>query len=63
MVSIHARRKRILIPSERWQHIARRLKMLDALREAQRIEARNDRNGSWLSGAEVKERMERSSAD
>jgi prevent-host-death family protein len=49
--------KAVLVSPDEWNRIARRLKMLEALQEAQRIEAQNDANGSWVSGAELKERL------
>ena len=49
--------KAVLVSPDEWNRIARRLKMLDALLEAQRIEARNDANESWVSSAEMRARL------
>ena len=49
--------KAVLVSPDEWNRIAKRLKMLEALQEAQRIEARNDANQSWVSSAEMKARL------
>ena len=48
--------KAVLITPDEWNRIAKRLKMLDALLEAQRIEARNNENNSWVSSTEMRAR-------
>ena len=45
-----------VIPDER-NRIAKQLKMLETLQEAQQIEARNDANQSWVSSKEMKNRL------
>jgi|688.fasta_scaffold398084_2 prevent-host-death family protein len=49
--------KAVLITPDEWNRIAKRLKMLDALLEAQRIEARNNENNSWVSSTEMRARL------
>jgi prevent-host-death family protein len=49
--------KAVLVAPDEWNRIAKRLKMLEALQEAQQIEARNDANQSWISSAEMKARL------
>jgi hypothetical protein len=49
--------KAVLVAPDEWNRIAARLKMLEALQEAQRIEARNDADDSWVSGTEMKARL------
>ena len=49
--------KAVLVSPDDWNRIARRLKMLEAVQEALHIEAENDTNGSWITGAELKERV------
>ena len=49
--------KAVLISPDEWNRIAKRLKMLETLVEAQRIEARNEVNQSWITGVELKERL------
>lgn len=48
--------KAVLVSPEEWNRIARRLKMLEALQEAQRIETQNAA-ASWVSSAEIKQRL------
>lgn len=55
--------KAVLVAPDEWNRIARRLKMLDALLEAQRIEARNDANSSWISSEEMRSRMAKRGVD
>jgi len=47
----------VLVSPEEWNRIARRLKILEALQEAQRIETQNGAAASWVSSAEVKQRL------
>lgn len=49
--------KAVRVAPEEWNRIARRLKMMEALLEAQRIEQRNNANDSWISSAEMSERL------
>ncbi|MCX6048525.1 MAG: type II toxin-antitoxin system prevent-host-death family antitoxin [Chloroflexi bacterium] len=49
--------KAVLVSPEEWNRIAKRLKMLEALQEAQQIEAHNNANQSWVSSQEMKERL------
>ncbi len=49
--------KAVLVAPEEWNRIAKRLKMMEALLEAQRIEQRNNANDSWISSAEMSERL------
>lgn len=49
--------KAVLVSPGEWNRIAKRLKMLETLQEAHRIEARNDANDSWVSSAEMKGRL------
>ena len=49
--------KAVLVSPDEWNRVAKRLKMLEALLEAQRIKARNDANNSWVSSAEMRERL------
>lgn len=49
--------KAVLVSPDEWNRIARRLRMLETLQEAHRIEARNDANDSWVSSAEMKGRL------
>ncbi len=55
--------KGVLISPEEWNRIARRLKMLESLQEAQRIEARNDTERSWLSSDEMRARLAKRGLD
>ena len=48
--------KAVLVAPDEWNRIAERLKILEALLEAQRIEARNEANSSWVSSTEMKAR-------
>ena len=47
----------VLVSPDEWNRIAKRLRMLESLQEAHRIEARNNADGSWVSSAEMKERL------
>lgn len=49
--------KAVLVAPEEWNRIAKRLKMMEALLEAQRIEQRNNANDSWTSSAKMSERL------
>ena len=49
--------KAVLVAPDEWNRIAERLKILEALLEAQRIEARNEANSSWVSSTEMKARL------
>jgi prevent-host-death family protein len=49
--------KAVLVSPSEWNRIARRLKMLEMLQEAQQIEARNEANQSWVSSAEMRARL------
>jgi prevent-host-death family protein len=49
--------KAVLVAPEEWNRIAERLKMLEALVEAQRIEARNEANQSWVTSTEMRARL------
>lgn len=55
--------KAVLVAPDEWNRIARRLKMLEVLLEAQRIEARNDAEGSWVSSTEMRERLAKRGVD
>lgn len=49
--------KAVLVAPEEWNRIAKRLKMMEAQLEAQRIEQRNNANDSWISSAKMSERL------
>ncbi len=49
--------KAVLVSPDEWNRIAKRLKVLEALQEAQRIEARNEANQSWVSSTEMQARL------
>jgi PHD/YefM family antitoxin component YafN of YafNO toxin-antitoxin module len=49
--------KAVLVAPDEWNRIVERLKMLEALHEAQHIEARNDANSSWVSSTEMRTRL------
>ena len=53
----------VLVAPDEWNHIAKRLEMLESLLEAQRIEARNDADASWVTSAEMRERLTRRGVD
>ena len=55
--------KAVLVAPEEWNRIAKRLKMLDALLEAQRIEQRNNENNSWVSSAEMRTKLAKRGVD
>jgi PHD/YefM family antitoxin component YafN of YafNO toxin-antitoxin module len=55
--------KAVLVAPNEWNRIAERLKMLEALQEARRIEARNDTDHSWVSSSEMKQRMAKRGVD
>jgi hypothetical protein len=52
-----------LVAPDEWNRIAKRLEMLESLLEAQRIEARNDADDSWVTSAEMRERLIRRGVD
>lgn len=49
--------KAVLVSVDEWNRIASRLKLLEALLEAQHIEARNDAEQSWVSSSELRQRL------
>ena len=51
--------KAVLVSVDEWNRIASRLKLLEALVEAQRIEARNDVNQTWVSSSDLRQRLTR----
>ena len=52
-----AESKAVLVSVDEWNRIASRLKLLETLVEAQRIEARNDLNQTWVSSSELRQRL------
>ncbi len=55
--------KAVLISPDEWNRIAKRLRMLEALVEVQRIEARNEAEQSWITSAEMKKRLAKRGVD
>ena len=55
--------KAVLVAPDEWNRIARRLNMLETLVEAQRVEARNEANQSWVTSSEMKERLAKRGVD
>lgn len=55
--------KAVLISPDEWNRIAKRLRMLEALVEVQRIEARNEAEQSWITSTEMKERLAKRGVD
>lgn len=55
--------KAVLVAPEEWNRIAERLKMLEALVEAQRIEARNEAAQSWVTSTEMRARLAKRGVD
>ena len=53
----------VLVSVDEWNRIARRLKMLETLVEAQRTEARNEANQSWVTSSELKQRLAQRGVD
>ncbi|MBE2237399.1 MAG: type II toxin-antitoxin system Phd/YefM family antitoxin [Caldilineaceae bacterium] len=49
--------KAVLVSPDEWNRIAQRLSVLEALVEAQRIEVLNETNQSWVTGAELRDRL------
>lgn len=49
--------KAVLVSVSEWNRIAKRLKTLEALVEAQRIEVRNEANQTWVTNSEMKARL------
>lgn len=47
----------VLVSVEQWDQIAKELSTLRLLAESRRIAARNDADRSWVSSAEMRERM------
>ncbi len=55
--------KAVLVAPDEWNRIARRLQILEAQQEAERIEAHNDAEESWVSSAEMKARLAKRGID
>lgn len=55
--------KAVLVAPDEWNRIAKRLRILEALQEAQRIETRNNADNSWVTSAELKARLTKRSVD
>lgn len=55
--------KAVLISVQEWNRIAKRLKLLETLIEAQHIEARNEANQSWVTSTEMRERLAKRGGD
>jgi prevent-host-death family protein len=55
--------KAVLVSVDEWNRIANRLKLLEALVEAQRIEARNEANQTWVSSSDLKQRLAQRGVD
>jgi prevent-host-death family protein len=51
--------KAVLVSVQEWNRIAKRLKLLETLVEAQHIEAANEATQSWVTSSEMRERMAR----
>lgn len=49
----------VLVSPQEWNQIVNRLKHFEALQEARRSIAQNDADNSWVSSAEMRERMQR----
>jgi prevent-host-death family protein len=49
--------KAVLISVQEWNRIAKRLKLLETLVEAQHIEASNEANQSWVTSTEMRKRL------
>lgn len=49
----------VLVTPDEWNRIAKRLEMLESLLEAQRIETRNEVEDSWVTSAEMRDRLAR----
>ena len=47
----------VLVSPQEWNQIVNRLRQLEALQEARRNIAQNDANQSWVSSAEIREKM------
>ncbi|HHY55363.1 MAG TPA: type II toxin-antitoxin system Phd/YefM family antitoxin [Chloroflexi bacterium] len=58
-----AKPKAVLVAPDEWNRIARRLEILESLLEAQRIEARNDADDSWVSSIEMRDRLMKRGVD
>lgn len=55
--------KAVLVSVEEWNRLARRLKLLETLVEAQHIEERNEANQIWVTSSEMKERLAKRGVD
>lgn len=55
--------KAVLVAPAEWNRIAKRLKMMDALLDAQRIEECNNANDSWVSSAEMRAKLAKRGVD
>ena len=55
--------KAVLVAPDEWNRIAKRLRMLETLVEAQRVEARNEANQSWVTSSEMRERLAKRGVD
>lgn len=53
-----SRARAVLVSIKQWNEIEARLKMLEALHEARRIEARTDKAGAWIPWQQTKARMQ-----
>ncbi len=49
----------VLVSPQEWNQIVNRLKQLEALHEALRNITQNNANHSWVSSAEMRERMQK----
>jgi prevent-host-death family protein len=49
--------KAVLVSVNEWNRIARRLRLLETLVEAQHVEARNEADQSWVTSSDMRERM------
>lgn len=55
--------KAVLVSPDEWNKIAQRLKILEALQEALRIEDRNEANHTWVTSSEMKTRIAKRGLD
>jgi prevent-host-death family protein len=55
--------KAVLVSPDEWNKIAQRLKTLEALQEALRIEDRNEANQTWVTSSEMKTRIAKRGLD
>jgi prevent-host-death family protein len=49
--------KAVIVSVKEWNRIAKRLKLLETLVEAQRVEAYSAANQSWVTSSEMRERL------